>query len=52
MVSAGSVYVYTVARTNLDASLNKWLETGREGCGERRRQGWGRFTIRGPERDY
>lgn len=47
VVDAGSVYVYAVPRSTLDERLDKWLEDGRAGVGERASEGWGRFLIRG-----
>lgn len=51
VVDAGSVFVYKVKQETLDLHLRGWLEMGREGCGEHRGEGWGRFEIRGPESD-
>ncbi len=41
----GSVYVYTVAASDLESHLEAWLGQGAEGLGP---FGWGRFVVRGP----
>ncbi len=50
--AAGSVYVYSVARGELEARLGDWLARGRAGSGLHGEIGWGRFVIRGPEVDF
>lgn len=51
-VAAGSVYVYSAVRTELDVRLAEWIALGWAGSGLHREMGWGRFVIRGPEVDF
>lgn len=50
--AAGSVYVYSVARADLDTRLREWIDRGWAGSGLHREIGRGRFVIRGPEVDF
>ncbi len=50
--AAGSVYVYSVRRADLETRLGDWMDLGWAGSGRNRDIGWGRFVIRGPQEDF